>query len=256
MDTPAGKTDTNDSTGTHLAQSTAEDTFSLLADCVCRFIDAWEADKRPPDLSAYLPVEDNLRRMVLPELIKADLEFRWVRFDAPQRIQDYQQQFPELQGEALPPDLIYEEYLIRKQAGLQIEPQEYLQEYPDYAAALEPLLGLGEKFQSTVIVNREDVRILDSVEAGQTLDEFELLSPLGRGAFAKVFLARQKSMQRLVAVKVSADSSTEPQTLARLDHDYIVRVFDQRVLPDNRLRLLYMQYVPGGNAAAGGALRA
>lgn len=246
MDTSAEKSDAPDSTGTQLSRGAGEDTFSLLANCVCRFVDAWEAQQCPPELAGFVPVDEDVRRMVLPELIKADLEFRWVRFNVPQRLHDYQQQFPELQGDGLPPDLIYEEFLIRKQAGLQIEPQEYFQEFPDHAASLRQLFGLGGQFQSTSIVNRDEVRALDAVEAGQTLDDFELLSLLGRGAFARVFLARQKSMQRLVAVKVSADSSTEPQMLAQLDHDHIVRVFDQRLLPESRLRLLYMQYVPGG----------
>ena len=59
-------------------------------------------------------------------------------------------------------------------------------------------------------------------------------------------------MQRLVAVKISADHGTEPHTLAHLDHDYIVRVFDQRrvaqgpVNTANTVKLMYMQYVPGG----------
>ena len=94
-------------------------------------------------------------------------------------------------------------------------------------------------------------RGLDRFEVGARVGDFELLTELGSGAFARVFLARQRSMQRLVAVKISADSGTEPQTLAQLDHDYIVRVFDQLVLdpPDDgspRLRLLYMQFLPGG----------
>ncbi|MGX6510479.1 protein kinase domain-containing protein [Rhodococcus sp. SJ-2] len=87
---------------------------------------------------------------------------------------------------------------------------------------------------------------LDDVEAGQRIDDFDLLTALGTGAFGRVFLARQQSMQRLVAVKVSRNSGNEAQTLAQLDHDYIVRVFDQRILPDHGLRLLYMQYMPGG----------
>ncbi|WP_406269328.1 serine/threonine protein kinase [Nocardia sp. NBC_00881] len=92
---------------------------------------------------------------------------------------------------------------------------------------------------------------LDRIEIGQRIDDFDLLTGLGSGAFARVFLARQRSLQRLVAVKISADRGTEPQTLAQLDHDYIVRVFDQRVLGDaavatRRLRLLYMQFLPGG----------
>ena len=53
-------------------------------------------------------------------------------------------------------------------------------------------------------------------------------------------------MQRLVALKVSSDRGFEPQTLAQLDHPHIVRVFDQRQLPERQLRLLYMQYIPGG----------
>ncbi|MFD3746753.1 protein kinase [Nocardia sp. NPDC058633] len=94
---------------------------------------------------------------------------------------------------------------------------------------------------------------LDRIEVGQRIGDFELLTGLGSGAFARVFLARQRSMQRLVAVKISADRGTEPQTLAQLDHDYIVRVFDQQLLDtgsapsgSRRLRLLYMQFLPGG----------
>ena len=49
-----------------------------------------------------------------------------------------------------------------------------------------------------------------------------------------------------MAVKISANRGNEPQTLAQLDHDYIVRVFDQRILRDRDWRLLYMQYLPGG----------
>ncbi|MFJ2835489.1 MULTISPECIES: serine/threonine-protein kinase [unclassified Nocardia] len=96
-----------------------------------------------------------------------------------------------------------------------------------------------------------DRRGLDRIEVGARIGDFELLTELGTGAFARVFLARQRSMQRLVAVKISADAGTEPQTLAQLDHDYIVRVFDQQILDDPtdgspRLRMLYMQFLPGG----------
>jgi eukaryotic-like serine/threonine-protein kinase len=87
---------------------------------------------------------------------------------------------------------------------------------------------------------------LTQIDVGQHLDDFDLLLELGSGAFARVFLARQQSLQRLVAVKISANRDDEPKTLAQLEHDYIVRVFDQRILPDRECRLLYMQYLPGG----------
>lgn len=81
---------------------------------------------------------------------------------------------------------------------------------------------------------------------GDTLDDFELLAELGKGSFATVFLARQNSMQRLVALKVSIDHGMEAQTLAQLDHPHIVRVYDQRRAAKHDLQLLYMQYLEGG----------
>src|SRR5207248_8053885 len=71
----------------------------------------------------------------------------------------------------------------------------------------------------------------------------------GKGAFGSVFLARQISMQRMVALKLSADKGNEPQTLATLEHPNIIRVYDQRTLPGQRVRLLYMQFAPGGTLA-------
>ena len=64
---------------------------------------------------------------------------------------------------------------------------------------------------------------LEDLDVGDRVDDFDLLMGLGRGAFARVFLSRQRSMQRIVAVKISEDRGSEPQTLAQLDHDYIVR---------------------------------
>ena len=232
---------------THVAADHGAETFSLLANHVCRFVDEWEAQQAPPSIADFLPSDPGLRRVVLVELIKSDLEYRWVQHNIPKRIHEYRDEFTELSDHrGLPADLIYEEFLVRRASGLQVDPREYLEEFPDHANTLQQLLGISNDFHSTTIVKRGAMQSLDSVNPGETLDDFELMVGLGKGAFAKVFLARQKSMQRLVAVKISADSGTEPQTLAQLDHDSIVRVFDQRVLPDRGLRLLYMQYVPGG----------
>ena len=45
----------------------------------------------------------------------------------------------------------------------------------------------------------------DMPGVGETLDDFLLVEELGEGSFATVFLARQRSMQRTVALKVSED---------------------------------------------------
>src|SRR4051794_19657296 len=58
---------------------------------------------------------------------------------------------------------------------------------------------------------------------GQRLHDFELLKILGTGAFARVFLAHQVSLDRHVALKVSYNRGQEARTLASLEHDHIVQ---------------------------------
>ena len=85
--------------------------------------------------------------------------------------------------------------------------------------------------------------------AGESLHGFELLRELGRGSFACVFLARQTALDRLVALKVSANRGREARTLAGLEHDHIVRVFSEQIDAGRDLCLMCMQYVPGTTLA-------
>jgi serine/threonine protein kinase/Tfp pilus assembly protein PilF len=63
-------------------------------------------------------------------------------------------------------------------------------------------------------------------ETGEEFLGFRLIAELGRGAFGKVFLARQKALaNRLVAVKVSIELFDETQTLAQLQHTNIVPIY-------------------------------
>jgi serine/threonine protein kinase len=80
---------------------------------------------------------------------------------------------------------------------------------------------------------------------GQRLDDFDLVRELGSGSFGRVFLARQCSLDRLVALKVTRDRGHEARTLARLEHAHIVQVFSEVVIAERNLRLLCMQFVPG-----------
>ena len=80
-------------------------------------------------------------------------------------------------------------------------------------------------------------------EAGQTIAGFHLVEELGRGAFARVFLARERQLaDRPVALKVTRRGSREPQTLARLQHTHIVPVYSHQIDPATGLNLLCMPY--------------
>ncbi len=81
------------------------------------------------------------------------------------------------------------------------------------------------------------------------LGDYRLIQVLGRGAFATVYLARQVSLGRLVALKVSADMGSEARTLASLEHAHIVSVYSEEIHADEGKRLLCMQFVPGTDLA-------
>jgi eukaryotic-like serine/threonine-protein kinase len=224
----------------------ARQSMDILAGFLDQFVTAWESSTAPPDLKSFLPAAGEIRRLTLVELIKVDLEYRWLSRSCPKRLTEYLAEFPELASERIPTDLIYEEFHIRKQSGQEVTPDEYLQAFPGQSAEIASILGIQQKYESSSILKNSKRQQLAAVNPGETIEDFDLLIELGSGAFAKVFLARQRSMQRLVALKVATDNSAEPQTLAQLDHDHIVRVYDQRTLVDRKLRLLYMQYISGG----------
>ena len=83
-------------------------------------------------------------------------------------------------------------------------------------------------------------------EAGQTIGGFYLVEELGRGAFARVFLARERQLADVGRwrLKVSQGGGRgEPQTLGkRLQHTHIVPVYSHQADAATGLHLLCMPY--------------
>lgn len=229
------------------SKSTTDSLSSLtvLTEHLETFMTAWD-ENPPPEIAEFLPHDQNIRQAVLVELIKLDLEYRWGEGIDPMYLEDYLRIIPEHQLTDIPLDLIYEEYHVRRTAGLEVDANEYVKRFPKQESEIRRLLDDGGTTQSLSLANRTSKKILEGLTPGQRFDDFDLILKLGEGSFAKVFLAKQESMQRLVALKISADRGNEAETLSQFDHDYIVRVYDQRILPDQGIRLLYMQYVSGG----------
>ncbi|WP_280370651.1 serine/threonine-protein kinase [Nocardia wallacei] len=226
---------------------------------VARFAADWQAAVRdagtdPPPLARYVPEGPVLRTAVLADLVRIDLRQRWRRTREGKRMADYGKEFPELTTSPRFLELVCEEYALRTRYH-RTSVADFLGDYPELAAELAPLLGAdgnggGAGVDSEGAWSGGELDV--EVRPGRRLDDFDLITLIGGTARAKVFLARQHSMQRLVAVRVAAVGGQDSRTVAQLDHPYIVRLFDQRVVDRDAgqpLRLEYMQYLPGGSVA-------
>ena len=82
-------------------------------------------------------------------------------------------------------------------------------------------------------------------QAGELEGDFEIIRELGRGASGVVYLVRQISLAREVALKITRDLGVEAKTMAMLQHRHIVPVYSESRSTDGQLRLICMQFVPG-----------
>jgi eukaryotic-like serine/threonine-protein kinase len=104
---------------------------------------------------------------------------------------------------------------------------------------------------STVPAGVADTGVeFDPVSRGH-LGEFEIIGKLGEGALSQVFLARQASLGRRVALKLTRGGGTADEAegllLAGLEHDHIVKVFSAFFDAATGSRGLCLQYVPGAD---------
>jgi serine/threonine-protein kinase len=92
-------------------------------------------------------------------------------------------------------------------------------------------------------------------KSGRKIPGYELIKEIGKGAMAKVYLARQISLNRLVAVKILPEKSNqnrdfvdrfykEGQAAAKLSHNNIVQAIDVGASPDG-WHYFVMEYVEG-----------
>jgi serine/threonine protein kinase/Flp pilus assembly protein TadD len=83
---------------------------------------------------------------------------------------------------------------------------------------------------------------------GDDVFHFRLRRELGRGAFARVFLAEQADLAgRPVVLKCSTIEGSEPQTLAQLQHTNIVPIYSVHEDPTSGLRAVCMPYFGGAS---------
>ncbi len=229
------------------AGQTWEDASAATAVRLAReFEAAWRASaSRRPDPAEFLTdtaLECPGARLAV---LRAEMTLRWEDGD---RIGAdwYQRRYPNLDDETLVA-LVYEEFCLREDEQEAPDPAEFLARYPSVEDRLRRVLDIHDLVGSaptTLSLNPHSSNAFPAFpEAGQTIAGFHLVEELGRGAFARVFLARERQLaDRPVALKVSRTGTREPQTLARLQHTHIVPVHSYRTDPATDLHLLCMPH--------------
>jgi serine/threonine-protein kinase len=162
-------------------------------------------------------------------------------------------------------DLIYQEVLLREQAGETPRLDDYLRRFPDLGPQLELQFQVeGALGASTLVQSGEGVTLrpdglpVPGPSVLPTVPGYEVLGELGRGGMGVVYKARQVRLNRVVALKMILAGTlagpescvrfmAEAESVARLHHPHVVQVF---ACGDHDGRPYFeMEYVPGGSLA-------
>jgi serine/threonine-protein kinase len=169
-------------------------------------------------------------------------------------------------------DLVYSEFLLRRQLGESPAVSEYVERFAPYAATLERQFAVGAALE-TRMPSGGEARGTVSLAVGESVSEaettspakvssvpagvpgFEILGVLGEGGMGVVYKARQVGLNRLVALKMIRPRGlgeqalvrfhVEAEAVARLKHPNIVPVYafgEQQGQP-----YFALEYVPGGS---------
>jgi serine/threonine protein kinase/tetratricopeptide (TPR) repeat protein len=192
------------------------------------FVEAFECarvEAQGARVEDFLPPREHRQYFeIVAELLRIDLELGWRR-GVPAPVEHYCRRFADVLSE---PDhlagLAFEEYRLRCQAGHDVSPAEYGRRFKIDTSDWPPPDSSKDSGVACEAAPASGDSEFPSV--GQSIAEFDLIELLGRGAFGRVYLARQRGLaNRPVALKITSHSSVEPGRLAQLQHTNIVPIY-------------------------------
>lgn len=206
-----------------------------LDDYVEAFERAWQGEAVPRIIDFAPPGEHPDQRQILLEMIRADLEFRSQR-ECGKSLEQYATEFPELLSDEQALSLLaFEEYRVRRLSGDTVVPADYFREFrvdvarwPKISSVVRTSARASKRRPSNGLAVRMPDAVPEFPAAGTVIGGFHLQQELGRGAFSRVYLARQKDLaDRFVVLKLSGEKFAEAEKLAQLQHSNIVPIYSQ-----------------------------
>lgn len=136
-------------------------------------------------------------------------------------------------------DEIVQQFIVSKLQDQNPDLDEILKKYPDLAEKIRQRIRNFEKINNLFaeLTGNGEKDDLENQLIGQKLGDFEILELIGTGGMGAVFLAKQISLDRQVALKVISDArgirsrtlerfKREANTLAKISHPNIVPIYE------------------------------
>ena len=197
----------------------------------------------------------------------ADLEQR-IRAGEQITAQDLLNSHPELvEDDESAVELIYTEFVTLEDVGQAHSPEEFLARYPRWQHRLSRLLEIHFAFETQGLDSgmTQEIHVADTTSSddvpcegdqnqvtNQVLGSYHLDEEIARGGMGIVYRARQKTLNRIVAIKLIRSDATlsqrsrfraEAEAVAILQHPNIVQIFEIGLHDD--IEFIAMEYVSG-----------
>jgi eukaryotic-like serine/threonine-protein kinase len=169
-------------------------------------------------------------------------------------------------------DLVYHEFLLRRELGESPAPEDFIQRFPAQSEALVRQFAVEDVMDPTGDKTEVVVREFpegpekpvgpghgDLPPAAHAIERYRIIKRLGQGGMAVVYLARDTALDRLVALKIPhTEFERHPEAIERFlrearvvaafDHPSFCRIHD--VGQVNGRHFIAMAYVEGRSLAA------
>jgi predicted Ser/Thr protein kinase len=211
-----------------------------------------------PALPQWLHSLAGISTSRLVPLLWEDQRQRWQRGERP-TVEMYMRGLPPEVAHEVAVDLVYGEYVLRKEAGERLQPEDFINRFPDQATAIRRQLafddGISESGIATTTVGAlENQNLDDDLQSSPTeLAGYRVVAPLGSGGQGTVYRGVHPTLRRDVVIKVGnvpvGDEGEaealiqEGRVLAELDHPGLARVYDFKL--HQGFPCLVMEFIRG-----------